>query len=69
MRWTNKGERRMDLIIKKETLDKVMDCLVRSIHPNHIYLQINQLITELSKLDPVEKPVEKPVEDSTTFKE
>ena len=55
----------MDLIIKKETLDKIMDCLVRSIHPNHIYLQINQLITELSKLDPVEKPVE----DSTTFKE
>ena len=45
----------MDLIITKETLDKVMDCMVRSIHPNYSYIQVNQLITELSKLKPVEK--------------
>lgn len=43
----------MNLIITKEMLDKVMDCIVRSIHPNYSYIQVNQLINELSKLKPV----------------
>lgn len=49
----------MDLIITKETLDKVMDCIVRSVHINFAYIQVNQLINELSQLKPVEKPEEK----------
>lgn len=49
----------MNLIITKETLDKVMDCLARSIHINHSYIEINQLIKELTQLKPVKEP-EKP---------
>ncbi len=40
--------------IKQETLNKTLDCIARAVHPNYSYIEVNQLINELSKL-PEEK--------------
>ncbi len=40
----------MKKIITQETLDKVLNCIVRAIHPNSPYIYVDQLIGELTKL-------------------
>lgn len=43
------------LQIKKETVDNVMSCIAKAVHPNVTYIFLNNLIGELQQLKPIEK--------------
>ncbi len=42
------------LQIKKETVDNVMSCIAKAVHPNVTYIVLNNLLSELQNLKPIE---------------
>lgn len=51
------------LQIKEDTVDNVMSCIAKAVHPNVTYIFLNNLIGELQQLKPIENENEKKKEE------
>ena len=45
----------MNKVISQELLSKVLDCIVRAIHPNYSHLDVNILMKEIATLPDEDK--------------
>ncbi len=43
------------LQIDEKLRDTVLNCMVSAIYPNASYIAVNQIVTQLAKLEPVKK--------------
>ena len=43
------------LQLDEKLRDRILNCMVTGIYPNTNYITVNQIISELAKLKPVEK--------------
>ncbi len=43
------------LQLDEKLRDSVLNCMVTGIYPNAQYITVNQIVSELAKLEPIEK--------------